>query len=1096
MTLSQCGPDTRKPLEERQQFTLLEAAHLGIPFQNTLTLQEDFDVFRYRNYYNGGGVAIADINNDGLPDIFFTANMGENKLYLNKGNWQFEDITHAAGVQGQKAWSTGVSIADVNADGWLDIYVCNSGDLEGNDRDNELFINQHNLTFKEAAKAYGLADQGFSTHAAFFDYDKDGDLDCYVLNNSFRPISTLGYRNLRKQRDRLGGDKLYQNQQGRFVEVSEQAGIYGSVIGFGLGVTVGDVNQDNWPDLYISNDFYERDYLYINQHDGTFVEQSEQALGHLSMFSMGADIADLNNDGLPEIFTTDMLPEDDYRLKTMAAFERYDVYQLRLHHDYYHQFMRNMLHANNGNGTFSEIGQLAGVAATDWSWAALMVDLDNNGYKDIFVTNGIFKDVTNQDFVEYLGSHQQMQAAIDGKKIDFKKFVDEMPSQKISNYLFTRDSAWHYQNLATAWGLAEPGFSNGAAYGDLDNDGDLDLIVNNVNQPPFIYQNNATQQQQQNYLAIWFNGPPANPFGVGGTVQAYVGHEVITVTQMPTRGFQSSMDYKMIVGVGNKPVDSVRITWPDDAVEIFYTPTVNSTLTVTHANATRPPKKQIPTHTQPSPPRTWLQAVADTSVRHQENTYSDFDRDRLLYHMLSTQGPAYAQADINHDGLDDFFLGGAVGYPGKLYIQQRDGTFQPLSMPAFQQDSLAEDVAAAFLDADGDHDMDLVVVSGGSEHLNQLPMQLDRYYENVTRPGQRPKFKKTTGKLPLSYQSGGCVVPADWDHDGDLDLFIGNRVIPSYYGMPCQQQLLQNDGHGNFKDVTSRYAPAFANLGMVTDAAWFDQDADGFPELLVVGDWMPITVFKNQRGNLEKVTLPEQDHAGWWNRIHAADLDGDGDGDFVLGNLGYNAKFKPTPQVPICMYVNDFDHNGSIEPVYTYCKQGTEYPMAMRPDLIRQMASLKKSFVYYKDYAAKSLHDIFNVTLLDAATKLVFQQPATSVLWNNGGMQFSLAPLPVAAQFAPVYGITTADVNHDAKPDILLGGNLYAVKPEVGRYDALHGLVLLGKGQQMFEAQQASVSGVSVKGEVRHISLIRTLGQSRVAFIRNNNTVEFYRIAE
>jgi hypothetical protein len=1017
--------------------------------------------------------------------------MGENKLYLNKGNWKFEDITQKAGVKGTRVWSTGVSMADVNGDGWLDIYVCNSGDINGDNRENELFINNKDLTFTDKAAGYGLADEGFSTHAAFFDYDKDGDLDCYVLNNSFRPIATLGYRNLRDKRDPTGGDKLYRNDNGKFNDVSEQAGIYGSVIGFGLGVTVGDVNQDTWPDLYISNDFYERDYLYINNHDGTFSEKIEDYMGHLSMFSMGADLADLNNDGYPEIFSTDMLPEDDYRLKTLAAFETYDVYQLRLQNDYYHQFMRNMLHVNNQDGTFREVGELAGVSATDWSWGALMADFDNDGFKEIFVCNGIYKDVTNQDFVEFLGSSEQIRAAIEGKKIDFKEFVDKMPSVKLSNYMYTRSGDdWRYINVSEGWGLDEPSFSNGAAYGDLDNDGDLDLVINNVNQELFVYQNQSSERKAGNYLAITFHGPPGNPFGLGAAVHAFTPNGNLTFDHMPIRGFQSSMDYKMVIGLGKQAkVDSLVIRWPDNRIEVVKDVKANQELRADHANAT------VIADRSGTLVKTVLQEVSAQEIVHKENEFNDFDRDRLLYHMLSTQGPAFAKADLNGDGLDDFFLGGAAGMPGRIYMQRADFSFTTLPEDVFAADAQAEDVSAVFFDADGDQDLDLYVVSGGSEHLTQSANNVDRLYENKGLRKGVPQFEKTEGKIPAMYQSGACVKPADIDNDGDLDLFVSTRVVPSYYGMPCDQFLLLNDGKGTFQDVTGAVAPQLRRLGMVTDAVWFHYDNDGFPDLMMVGEWMPITIFKNDGKQLTRVdTVPGLLNTdGWWNRIREADLDGDGDADFVIGNLGLNSRFKPTADSPLSLYVNDFDQNGSIEPVFTFLKGAEEYPVPLRQDLIKQMSSLKKKFVFYKDYADKSVKDIFEPKLLERATKLSFYEPRTSVLINNGPQGFSLRPLPVQAQVAPVYGIEVQDVNNDQHMDILLGGNLFAVKPEIGRYDALHGLVLTGDGKGTFTPLTSLQSGINLQGEVRHIGVLKGKRGLYYAFVRNNNSMKFYR---
>ena len=1069
-------------------FQRMSSVETGVAFENTLVIKEDFDVFRYRNFYNGGGVGIGDINNDGLADIYLTSNMGKNKLFLNKGNWKFEDITEKAGVGGTRFWSTGVSFADVNADGLLDMYVCNAGNIKGDDRENELFINNGNLTFTEKAAEYGLADKGFSTHAAFFDFDKDGDLDCYVLNNSARAVASLGYRNLRNVRDEFGGHKLYRNDDGHFTDISEQAGIYGSVIGFGLGVTIGDVNQDSWPDMYISNDFYERDYLYINNRNGTFSERLEQYMGHISMFSMGADLADINNDGYPDIFSTDMLPDDDYRLKTLTTFETYDVYKLRLKNGYYHQYMRNMLHLNAQDGTFREIAYLAGVQASDWSWGALIADFNNDLNKEIFISNGIYRDITNQDFVEFLGNSEQMHAAIDGRPVSFKEFVEKMPSVKVSNRMYERQGSdgYDFKDVASAWGLAEPGFSNGAAYGDLDNDGDLDLIVNNVNQPVSVYRNGARQRDGNHSLTLRFKGTGKNTFGLGACVRAYVNGQILSFDNMPIRGFQSSMDYQMVIGLGKyTQVDSLVVTWPDNKAQALTGVKADQSITLNYADA----RPHVPTVHKDTP---LLREESITAMAHTANDFNDFDRDRLLYHMLSTQGPAFSKSDLNNDGYDDFFLGGSPGHPGAVYIQKTNHVFTAVTSP-FLADSLDEDVAAVFFDADNDKDDDLYVVTGGSEYTAQSARTQDRFYENKGFRNGVPVFEKTSDKIPALYQSGSCVVPADIDNDGDLDLFVGTRVMPAYYGVPCDQYILINDGHGTFSDVTATWASELRRFGMVTAAQWFDYDKNGYKDLMLVGEGMPITVFTNDGKKLQRQSVQGLDSTnGWWNVLSAADLDGDGDTDFIAGNIGLNTKFKPTVASPITVYVNDFDQNGSVEPVFAFLHDGKEYPMALRQDIVRQMSSLKKKFLYYKDYADKTIPDIFDAKLLQNGTILKFYNAGTSLLINNGTGGFACKPLPAEAQFAPVYGIEVADLNNDTYPDIILGGNLFAVKPEAGRYDALHGLVLTGDGKGSFRPLSSRESGVNISGEVRHIATLAARQKTDLAFIRHNDTLKLY----
>jgi len=1088
-----CSKTAEVPLQNSKDriFKRLPASETGLTFTNSLEESEDFDVFRYRNYYNGAGVSIGDINNDGLADVYITSNSSVNKLFLNLGNFRFKDITKSAGVGGTKAWSTGVSMADVNADGLLDIYVCNSGDIKGDDKENELFINNGDLTFTERAKEYGLADQGFSTHAVFFDYDKDGDLDCYLLNNSFRPVSTLGYKNIRNQRDKLGGHKLFRNDNAFYHDVSEKAGIYGSVIGFGLGVTVGDVNHDNWPDIYVSNDFFERDYLYINNQDGTFHEQLEDYLGHTSMFSMGADVADLNNDGYLDIFSTDMLPDDDYRLKTITFFESYDVYQIKIKNGYYHQYMRNMLQINNQDGTFSEVGELAGVSATDWSWGALLADFDNDGYKEIFVSNGIYRDVTDQDFLEYMANEENIRAALEGRKIDYQRVIKQMPSHKLNNYLFARDTMLHYKNVAKSWGIDEPSFSNGAAYGDLDNDGDLDLIVNNVNQELFVYQNQSRATKKNHYISLSFKGKNKNTFGLGAKVEIFRGQEVIAQENMPIRGYESSMDYKLVVGVGVKSIiDSMTVTWPDGSVQNFSNLPADQHLTLDQQNATalRAVKKS-------SPARTPLMKEATlASFRHKENEYNDFNDQRLLYEMLSTEGPALATGDVNGDNLDDFYIGGAKGQIGSIFLQRKDGTFKKLNTPTFDADSASEDVDAIFFDADNDADLDLYVVSGGNEFPANAPELQDRLYINYGLANGSPAFIKSVQALPDIKKNGSCVSASDYDHDGDLDIFLGTRTVARQYGTPADQYIFENDGTGQFKNVSDR-SPDLKKLGMVTDARWFDYDADGLMDLAIVGDWMPLTILRNTGEGFQKEDIPSLQHtSGWWNTVEASDVDGDGDIDFIAGNHGLNSKFKPTPSNPVSLYVGDMDQDGSVEQVYAYRKNGIDYPVALKQDLAKQMNFLNKKFVYYKDYADKSMQDVFDNDHLRNAAVLTVQEDRTMIFINDGAGGFSKKILPLEAQVAPVFSIRSIDVNNDNRSDLVLGGNMFSVKTEIGRFDALHGLVLLGDENGNYRSLPFSASGFRVMGQVRGIGLVEGNGQRTLVVAQNNDVVKFFRI--
>lgn len=1067
-------------------FEELPSSETGIDFTNHILDKKDFNIFSYRNFYNGAGVAIGDINNDGLPDIFLSSNFEENRLFLNKGNLRFEDITSKAGIVGKKFWSTGVTFADVNGDGNLDIYVCNSGSRD--ERGNQLYINNGTKgkggipTFTEKAKEYGLTDGGFSTHAAFFDYDRDGDLDMYLLNNSFTPMDRLGYANLRNQRDKLGGHKLFRNDGEHFTDVSEQAGIYGSLIGFGLGITIGDVNNDNWPDIYISNDFYEKDYLYINQKNGTFKESLEDEMQHISLSSMGADIADINNDGNLDIFVTDMLPENDERLKKTSTFEGNDIFQFKLKQGYHYQYMRNMLHINNGDGTFSEEGQLAGVHATDWSWGALMFDMDNDGLKDLFVANGIMKDLTDQDYVAFLGDVRTMQQMLDGKQFQYKDFVDKMTSTPVPNYAFKNLGNLKFENKAAEFGLEGPGFSNGSAYGDLDNDGDLDLVVNNNDAPVSIYKNRTNEKLKSHYLKIKLNGTGKNIFGIGTTVKIYQQGGLQVLQQMPNRGFQSSMDLTLNFGLGNNAkIDSLVVIWTDDKKQTIKNVKPDQLLVLDYKDAreTFVPEKLNTSGEMFKDVTTEV----NFNYQHEENDFIDYNRDGLLKQKYSTEGPALAIGDINGDGLDDAYIGGSATKPKFIYLQQKSGKFVPTIPEAFKKDFYLEVVDALFFDADGDKDLDLYIVTGSNEFSKDSPELRDRLYMN----DGKGNFTENPS-LPSMRASGSVVKAADFDLDGDLDLFVGTRLIPEEYGRIPDSYLLLNDGKGNFSNVSKQILGEAQHLGMVTDASWQDVDGDKYPELVLVGDWMPVTILKNVgEKSFKPMDLGLKNINGWWNCIQPADIDQDGDIDFILGNLGLNHNMKASETEPAELYVNDFDKNGTTEQIINCYHQGKQCPMVLKADLQKQLPVIKQKFLKYSDYATAQIKDLFSDSQLEGSTILKTNNTQTSFLINEGNGKFSIKALPQEIQVSPVTAIQTLDYNHDGILDIALAGNFYDVLPEIGRYDANYGLILQGKGKGAFEVIKPKKSGFFTKGQVRKMKLAKNNNGGSILILAKNS---------
>ena len=1089
--ISSCNFSEKSKINEKDAlFQMMPSSQTGITFNNKVEDTKDFNVFKYRNFYNGGGVAIGDVNNDGKPDIFFTSNQGSNKLYINKGNWKFEDVTEKAGVQGIHKWHTGVTMADVNGDGWLDIYISNSGSINGDDRANELYINQKDGTFKEEAQQYGLDDKGLSTQAVFFDYDHDGDLDCFILNNSYRPIESFGYNHdLRNVRSYAGGQRFYRNDNGHFTDVSAQAHIYGSEIGFGLGVTVGDLNNDGWDDIYVSNDFFEKDYLYINQHDGTFKEVSEDALGHMSYSSMGSDMIDFNNDGWLDIFTTDMLPEDDKRLKTTTKFDNYNVQNAKQKNDFHHQFATNCLQLNNGDGTFSEIADMAGVEATDWSWGALSFDFNNDGWKDLFVSNGISKDLTDQDFLDYFSSEEALKQVRSGGGFNFKSFLDKMSSTPLSNYGFVNQKNLTFKNESEALGLATPSFSNGAAYGDLDGDGDLDLVVNNENMEAFVYRNMTSEKLHKSFLKIQLKANEPNTFGFGTRVTVYADGIKQILEQMPSRGFESSVEPVLNFGLEYaKKVDSLIVTWPDLKTQKINNLRVDTTLILLQKNASEVYKKPAPL---PSLYDNVTSAVISGHIAHRENDFIDFNVEQLIPKMLSTEGPKVAVGDVNGDGLQDFFIGSATGDTDKLFIQEPNGKFKQSAQFAFDQDKDDESVGAEFFDADNDGDLDLVVASGGNQYQLGSVYLAPRLYLN----DGKGNFSRSFRGWPTLSMNASCVRVGDYDGDGLPDIFIGGRSIPGSYGIIPESKLLHNTGHGTFQDVTSTVAPSLQKLGMVTDAQWVDVNKNGKKELVVVGDWMPLTIFRYQNGQLQKVS-EVAGSAGWWNCLTVADLNNDGYPDLVAGNNGLNSKIRADSLHPARLFIDDFDHNGHTDCIAAYYKtDGKSYPFNLRDDIIGQLPYLKKRFLKYNDYAGKTIDEVFTKDELDHAQKLTVHETRSCIFYNNRNGGFNKTVLPMMAQISPVFGILVTDLNGDGIEDIFLGGNFYGLKPEVGRFDASYGVTLMGNQDHGFNYVKPAVSGLFIRGEVRDVKIIPTPKANYILMARNNDSLQIFKKA-
>ena len=1067
-------------------FTKLSKDRTGINFRNLL--KEDnpaFNIVLYPYFYNGGGVAVGDINNDGLADICFTGNMVKNRLYINKGGFKFEDITPQSGIALKEGWCTGATMVDINQDGKLDIYICRSGLSNSSYRKNLLYINNGDLTFSEQAAAYGLDDAGYSTQASFFDYDKDDDLDMILINQSTPEFSKgkIEYVQLRKlPADSVLSNKLFRNDNGRFVDVSAAAGITSNVLSFSLGVSTADINQDGWPDIYIANDFKEPDYYFVNNGDGSFTEQLNKSFAHTSLYAMGIDVADYNNDALPDLIELDMLPEDNHAQKMHMGTDGFDQYNLLFQKGMPYQYMKNSLQKNNGDGSFSEIGQLAGVSNTDWSWSPLLCDFDNDGRKDLFVSNGYKRDNTDIQFIKY-SMDQSMKMQQGAPAVSAAEYISHMPSIKTGNYIYQNTGEDKFINKINDWGLEEKTLSHGAAYADLDNDGDMDLVTNNTDDYAGIYQNNAEKTLKNNFLKIQLRGGKGNSSGTGAKIYAMAKGQTFYQEQTPVRGYCSSVDAVLNIGLGKIALlDSVRIVWSNDKTQLLTNIDANQTLTLLQSEAT-----ELWTYNQNKPPVLFSIDSSAISFRHIENEFNDFTVQSLLPGYLSRQGPCMAMADVNKDGKEDLFIGGAKGQSAQLFLQTSKGTFVAKVQPSFATDAVSEDVAAAFFDADNDGDTDLYVGSGGYEFLENDNALQDRLYLN---DGQG-NFSKKANALPVMLVSTACVTANDIDADGDTDLFVGGRCVPGKYPSSPESKILLNDGKANFVDATKNIASSLQRIGMVTDALWIDVNKDASKDLLIVGEWMEPKLFLYQQGKLVDAssTYFKASLKGWWNKIHAADFDKDGDLDIVLGNQGWNNQFTASEKKPMSLYFKDFDGNGSIDPFLYYFIGDTSYPAFSRDDVVQQVPILNKKFLNYTEYADVTYSSMFTKEQLEAVQELHATNLETIYLENTGD-GFASKQLPVEAQYAPVHSILSLDANKDGRLDLLLAGNNTHTRIKFSRYDANHGMLLLGDGKGNFNYLPQWQSGLNVQGNVRAMLQF----DNRIIFGMNNSSALSYRL--
>ncbi len=1077
---------SKKPVES-PMFQVLESKQTGLHFSNDLSYNKDFNLFNYMYFYNGSGIGAGDFNNDGLIDLFFGSNQHDNKLFLNEGGLHFKDVTTAASIPENNGWTTGISVVDINNDGLLDIYICQVGQYEVLHSKNQLLINQglgkdSIPVFADKAKEYRLDFSGFSTQAAFLDHDNDGDLDLFLLNHSVHENGSYRPRKIFEGTySDLSGDRIFRNDGTVFTDVTRQTGINSTAIGYGLGIVISDINLDGFPDIYIGNDFHENDYLYINQQNGTFKEEGEMHLMHTSKFSMGVDVADINNDAAPEIISMDMLPSDPYTLKRSLGEDSYDIFRVKLDNGYGYQYTRNNLQYNRRNGKFSEIGLYSGVAASDWSWAPLWMDFDNDGLKDLFISNGIPKRMNDIDYISFI-SNGAVQAMIRDNNMQGKDLalINKFPEIKLPNKFFKNNGDLAFTDVESRIGGSQATFSNGSVYADLDNDGDLDIVVNNILAPALIYENKHSLAGSATSVQVVLKGFPKNVNAVGARIVVFANDGIRTYEKSPVHGFLSSMEIPFSIGLQHTKVDSAFLIWPDNSYQPLPLKAGPQPVTLHYKAGLPPYNYQNLTAFRPNNSRV-VEDITDKvklNFLHEENHFSEFDREPLLPNMLSTEGPALAVADINHDGLEDVFFGSARNAKSAVFLQQAAGNFVQMRQPVLDKDSIYEDVSACWADVNNDGHSDLVIASGGNEFYGKDYHNTPRIYIN---DGKANLVRLNNGFDSL-YLTASTIVANDFNGDGFVDLFIGARTVPWEYGQKPRSYLLMNDKKGKFSDVTAQWAADLAEVGFVTSASWFDLDKDGKKDLLVSLEWGVITAFMNTGSKLARKELT--DKKGWWSSILPYDLDNDGDIDLVAGNLGLNSRLKASEKEPVRLYFNDFDANGKKEQVLTYYLGGKEIPFANKMELEKQMPLLKKKFLYAEDFAKAQLSELFSQQKLDEAKVLSANYFSSAVLLNNGDGTFTTNPLPAEAQFSPVKSAVTVDANGDALPDVLLMSNYYDANVEMGRYDADFGTLLINKGKGTFYTQ--SLNGLTIEGQVRQILPI-TIGKQTAFVLSRNN---------